>query len=283
MGVRIVECPRDAMQGFRNQIPTQSKIRYLQKLLEVGFDTIDCGSFVSPKAVPQLADTAKVLKGINRKDSVSRILTIVANERGAEAASSFEEVDILGYPFSISETFQMRNTRQSVAKSLETLKGIMHIAEEAKKRVLVYLSMGFGNPYGDNWSTELAADWCRRLRDRGVEMINLSDTIGSARPEDIRNLFGTCLQDLTEVELGIHLHTRPDNHIPNIRAAYESGCRKFDSAIRGFGGCQFASDQLTGNLPTEILLEFLDNAGESTGLSKSKMQEAILLSSEIFI
>lgn len=281
--IQIVECPRDAMQGFQNPIPTSSKIKYLQKLLEVGFDTIDCGSFVSPRAVPQLADTEEVLKGIDKSGSVSRLLTIVANERGAERAVSFDEVDILGYPFSISETFQIRNTRQTIEKSLKTLQNVMRTAGECKKKLLVYLSMGFGNPYGDEWNTGIAAEWCRKLRDMGVEMINLSDTIGNARPDDIRELCGTCLHELDDVELGIHLHTRPGNHLPNIRAAYESGCRKFDSAIRGFGGCQFASDHLTGNLPTEVLVEFLEEHGVHTGLSKIKLQESLLLSSEVFV
>jgi hydroxymethylglutaryl-CoA lyase len=281
--VKIVECPRDAMQGFHSPISTEKKISYLNALLKVGFDVIDCGSFVSSKAVPQLADTAEVLNSIDKSLNGSELLTIVANERGAEIACEFNNVSVIGFPFSISETFQLRNTRQTLSEALIRLKNIKNISESGNKKLLVYLSMGFGNPYNDEWSTDLAGDWCLKLSDLGIQMINLSDTIGAARPQDISTLFASTTAELSHIEFGAHFHTRPDNYLENIRSAYDNGCRKFDAAIKGFGGCPFASDKLTGNLPTEDLLAFLDSIHETNGVDKNAFHLALEHSASVFV
>lgn len=283
MSVKLIECPRDAMQGFHRLISTDQKVQYLNALLKVGFDAIDCGSFVSAKAVPQLADTAEVLNSIDAVGSKSKLLTIVANERGAEQACSISNVDIIGFPFSISETFQIRNTRQTISEASERLRKIRNIAEAGKKTLLVYLSMGFGNPYNDDWSPAIAVDYCKRLADEGVQFINLSDTIGRANADDIRRVFSEAIHALPELEFGAHFHTRPDNYLDNISAAYESGCRKYDAAIKGLGGCPFADDKLTGNLPTELLLDYLNAIGETTHVNSEAFNKAYALASAVFI
>ena len=279
--VKIVECSRDAMQGFSRIIPTDLKIEYINSLLEVGFDTIDCGSFVSARAVPQLADTSEVLAKINKTNNHTKLLSIIANERGAETACSFENIDLIGFPFSISETFQLRNTRQTTNQAFDRLKAIQNIATKHNKKFLVYLSMGFGNPYKDEWSVELAIDWCNRIASEGITRINLSDTIGVASANDVRSLFEG-VKGINKVEFGAHLHTRPDNYLQNLKAAYDSGCRKFDSAIKGFGGCPFAADKLTGNLPTEMLLDYLESVQEPVKINKLKFSNALLLASKVF-
>jgi hydroxymethylglutaryl-CoA lyase len=281
MSVQIVECPRDAMQGFHRLISTDEKIKYLNLLLKVGFDIIDCGSFVSPKAVPQLADTQEVLSGIDGIKNHTKLLVIVANERGAEQAALQSNVTYMGFPFSISEVFQKRNTNQGVKQALTVLKNIHQIAKDANKELLVYLSMGFGNPYSEPWSVDIAIDWCKKLADFGVETINLSDTIGVAKPQDIQDIFKRCHQELPDLSFGAHFHTRMDNYLQNITAAYGSGCRRFDAAIKGFGGCPFANDSLTGNLPTELLLDFLKEQNVETNIHQQAFdlayQEANLL------
>ncbi len=269
------------MQGFPSIIPTELKVEYINSLLEVGFDTIDCGSFVSAKAVPQLADSSEVFSKINKANNSTKLLSIIANEKGAETACSFDNIDIIGFPFSISETFQLRNTRQTTNEAFERLKSIQNIAANHNKKFLVYLSMGFGNPYNDNWSVELAIDWCEKIAKEGVTLINLSDTIGVASPKDINFLFEG-VEGIKEVEFGAHLHTRPDNYLQNLTAAYESGCRKFDSAIKGFGGCPFAADKLTGNLPTELLLEFLESVQEPNQINKDKFSNSLILAEAVF-
>jgi hydroxymethylglutaryl-CoA lyase len=281
--IKLIECPRDAMQGFHHQIPTATKIEYINALLKVGFDVLDCGSFVSPKAVPTLADTAEVLNAIDLQETATKLLVIVANERGAEQAATFKQVDYIGYPFSISEQFQRRNTNHGIDESIETLKNILNIAKNANKEVVVYLSMGFGNPYNDDWSTKIAIDWCVRLAELGVKTISLSDTIGVANAEDIATIFKACQKQLPGVELGAHFHTRPDNYLQNIAAAYKAGCRRYDSAMRGFGGCPFASDKLTGNLPTEALLSYIRHIGEPTEINTSEFDTAYLMAGRIFI
>jgi hydroxymethylglutaryl-CoA lyase len=281
--IKLIECPRDAMQGFHHQIPTAAKIEYINALLKVGFDVLDCGSFVSPKAVPTLADTAEVLNAIDLQNTTTKLLVIVANERGAEQAATFKQVDYIGYPFSISEQFQRRNTNHGIDESIETLKNILNIAKNANKEVVVYLSMGFGNPYNDDWSTKIAIDWCVRLAELGVKTISLSDTIGVANAEDIATIFEACQKQLPGVELGAHFHTRPDNYLQNIAAAYKAGCRRYDSAMRGFGGCPFASDKLTGNLPTEALLSYIRHIGEPTEINTSEFDTAYLMAGRIFI
>jgi len=281
--IKLIECPRDAMQGFHHQIPTATKIEYINALLKVGFDVLDCGSFVSPKAVPMLADTAEVLNAIDLQNTDTKLLVIVANERGAEQAATFKQVDYIGYPFSISEQFQRRNTNHGIDESVETLKNILNIANKANKEVVVYLSMGFGNPYNDEWSTKIAIDWCLRLAELGVKTISLSDTIGVANAEDITTIFSACQKQLPGVELGAHFHTRPDNYLQNISAAYKAGCRRYDSAMRGFGGCPFASDKLTGNLPTEALLSYIRHIDEPTQIKTNEFDSAYLMAGRIFI
>lgn len=255
-GVKVIECPRDAMQGIKAFIPTDRKVQYIQSLLRVGFDTIDFGSFVSPKAIPQMVDTAEVLARLDLSKTTSKLLAIIANTRGAEDASSYKEIDYLGYPFSISENFQMRNTHKTIAQSVETLQDILNIADKHNKEVVVYISMGFGNPYGDPWNVEIVSDWTERLSTMGVKILSLSDTVGSSNPETISYLFSNLIPQYPAIEFGAHLHTTPNTWFEKVDAAYLSGCRRFDGAIQGFGGCPMAKDELTGNMPTEKLLSY---------------------------
>ncbi len=280
--LKIIECPRDAMQGIHAFIPTASKIAYINQLLGCGFDTIDFGSFVSPKAIPQMRDTAEVLNGLNLNTS-SKLLAIVANERGATDAASFEEIHYLGYPFSISEQFQQRNTNTSIEDSLFQVEKLQSIAQNAKKQLVVYLSMGFGNPYGEEWNPELVVRWSERLfSDFGVRILALSDTIGCANPSDIRSLFPILQNELPQVEFGAHFHTVREKATAVIEAAYEAGCRRFDTAIKGFGGCPMAKDDLTGNLATEQLLTWMQERQIETGLDMAAFQKAFLESNTIF-
>ena len=280
--LKIVECPRDAMQGMHEFIPTAAKIDYINHLLNCGFDTIDFGSFVSPKAIPQMCDTADVLKGLNLNTS-SKLLAIVANERGANDAASFDEIHYLGYPFSISEQFQQRNTNTSIEDSLHQVKKLQSIAQQAKKELVVYLSMGFGNPYGEEWNPALVLSWSERLhKDFGVSILALSDTIGCADPTDVRNLFPILQAALPKVEFGAHFHTVREKAATVIESAYEGGCRRFDTAIKGFGGCPMAKDELTGNLATEQLTAWMTERGIETGLDMDAFQKAFLASSTIF-
>jgi len=280
--LKIIECPRDAMQGIHAFIPTASKIAYINQLLDCGFDTIDFGSFVSPKAIPQMRDTAEVLNGLNLNTS-SKLLAIVANERGATDAASFEEIHYLGYPFSISEQFQQRNTNTSIEDSLFQVEKLQSIAQNAKKQLVVYLSMGFGNPYGEEWNPELVVRWSERLfSDFGVKILALSDTIGCANPSDIRSLFPILQKELPQVEFGAHFHTVREKATSVIEAAYEAGCRRFDTAIKGFGGCPMAKDELTGNLATEQLLTWMQERQIETGLDMEAFQKALLESNTIF-
>ena len=254
--VKITECPRDAMQGIKEFIPTEKKTEYIQLLLEAGFDTIDFGSFVSPKAIPQMADTAAVLAQLDLSNTSSKLLAIVANERGAEDASQHKEIDYLGYPFSISENFQMRNTHKTISQSVDILKSILNIADRCNKEVVAYLSMGFGNPYGDPWDVEIVGEWTEKLSGMGVQILSLSDTIGSSNPENIAYLFSHLIPLYPNIEFGAHLHTTPHSWFEKVDAAYNAGCRRFDGAIQGFGGCPMAKDELTGNMPTEKLLSY---------------------------
>tara|TARA_R110002073_G_scaffold187366_2_gene346015 strand:+ start:10813 stop:11676 length:864 start_codon:yes stop_codon:yes gene_type:complete len=254
--VKIIECPRDAMQGIKAFIPTQKKVQYIQSLLRVGFDTIDFGSFVSPKAIPQMADTAEVLSQLDLSNTKSKLLAIVANTRGAVDASKHKEINYLGYPFSISENFQMRNTHKTIAQSVVTLQEILDIATKSNKEVVAYLSMGFGNPYGDPWNVEIVGEWTERLSNMGVKILSLSDTIGSSNPENISYLFSSLIPSYPDIEFGAHLHTTPSTWFEKVNAAYLAGCKRFDGAIQGFGGCPMAKDELTGNMPTEKLLSY---------------------------
>lgn len=254
--VKIIECPRDAMQGIKDFIPTEKKVQYIQSLLRVGFDTIDFGSFVSPKAIPQMVDTAEVLAQLDLSKTESKLLAIIANTRGANDASVHNEIDYLGFPFSISENFQMRNTHKTIAQSVVTLSEILEIADKSNKEVVVYISMGFGNPYGDPWDVDIVGEWTERLSKMGVKILSLSDTIGSSDPENIDYLFSNLIPAYQNIEFGAHLHTTPTTWFEKIDAAYKAGCRRFDGAIQGFGGCPMAKDDLTGNMPTEKMLSY---------------------------
>jgi len=255
--VFLTECPRDAMQGIKPFIPTDVKVKYLQSLLRVGFDVLDFGSFVSHKAVPQMRDTHEVIQQLDLSDTKTKLLAIVANARGAEDALSYPQIDFLGYPFSISENFQVRNTNKTIEESLLVLDKIANRVQQVGKELVVYLSMGFGNPYGDPWSPSLVAEWVERLAQMGIRRISLSDTVGVAQPKTIITLFEHVLLAHPKLFFGAHLHAKPSEANAKIQAAYEGGCRAFDSAIRGLGGCPMAKDELTGNVPTEKLISFL--------------------------
>ena len=280
--IKIIECPRDAMQGIKPFIPTEKKVAYIQSLLRVGFDSIDFGSFVSPKAIPQMQDTAEVLERLDLSQTKSKLLAIIANTQGAELASVHKEIHYLGFPFSISENFQMRNTHKTIAESLITLEEILNIAVRSNKEVVAYLSMGFGNPYGDRWNVEIVGDWTRKLADMGVKILSLSDTVGSSTPEVISFLFSNLITAYPEIEFGAHLHTTPDKWFEKVNAAYKAGCRRFDGAIQGFGGCPMATDKLTGNMPTEKLLSYFTTQKEITNLSPMSFESAYNEASKLF-
>lgn len=272
--VKIIECPRDAMQGIKTFIPTQKKITYIQSLLRVGFDTIDFGSFVSPKAIPQMQDTAEVLAGLDLSQTKSKLLAIVANTIGAESASLHKEIQYLGFPFSISENFQMRNTHKTIAESIITLQEILEIADKSNKEVVAYLSMGFGNPYGDPWNVEIVGEWTEKMANMGVKILSLSDTIGSSTPEVIEYLFSNLIPKYPNIEFGAHLHTTPDKWFEKIDSAYKAGCRRFDGAIKGYGGCPMAKDDLTGNMPTEKMLSYFTSNKIETNLHPLHFESA---------
>lgn len=281
--IKIIECPRDAMQGMAEWISTDNKVRYINQLLKVGFDTIDFGSFVSEKAIPQMRDTAEVLQRLHLNGATSRLLAIVANTRGAETACSFDEIQFLGYPFSISETFQQRNTNSTIEESLSRVEEIVRLAHHSKKELVIYLSMGFGNPYGDIWSPEIAIDWSERLyTEFDIKTIALSDTVGSATPDVISQLFGKLIPSLPEVMFGAHLHTAPHDYKSRLKAAHEAGCRRFDGAIKGYGGCPMAADKLTGNMPTELMIDYFNNEGFETGVELSELNNSIRIAEEVF-
>jgi len=281
--VKIIECPRDAMQGIKEWIPTEKKTQYIQSLLNCGFDTIDFGSFVSPKAIPQMKDTAEVLSGLQLSDTTSKLLAIVANVRGAETAIQFPEIKYLGYPFSISENFQMRNTHKTIGQSIEVLQQILELADKNKKEVVTYLSMGFGNPYGDPWNVEIVGNWAEKLAKMGVKILSLSDTVGTSTPEVITYLFSNLIPKYPEIEFGAHLHTTPTKWHEKIDAAYKAGCRRFDGAIQGFGGCPMAKDELTGNMPTEKMLSYFTVEKVDTGLNPMAFESAYNEASNIFL
>ncbi|MEP3373807.1 MAG: hydroxymethylglutaryl-CoA lyase [Maribacter dokdonensis] len=280
--IKIVECPRDAMQGIKKFIPTDEKVRYLQSLLGCGFDTLDFGSFVSPKAIPQMVDTAEVLSKLDLSKTKSKLLSIVANVRGAEDAVTHAEVDYLGFPFSISENFQMRNTHKTIAQSVETLQEIFNIADAANKEVVTYISMGFGNPYGDPWNVEIVGEWTERLAKMGAKILSLSDTVGSSDPETISYLFSNLIPKYPNIEFGAHLHTTPSKWHEKVAAAYESGCKRFDGAIQGFGGCPMAKDDLTGNMPTEKMLSYFTSQKVATGVNAMTFEAAYNKATELF-
>jgi hydroxymethylglutaryl-CoA lyase len=280
--VKLIECPRDAMQGIKPFIPTDEKAKYIQSLLRCGFDTIDFGSFVSPKAIPQMQDTAEVLSMLDLSETQSKLLAIVANRRGAEDASRFAEINYLGYPFSISENFQMRNTHKTIEESVEVLKSILDIAHSSNKSVVAYLSMGFGNPYGDPWNTDIVGEWTEKLSALGVKILSLSDTVGTSTPEVIEDLFSTLIPKYPDMEFGAHLHTTPDTWYEKIHAAVEAGCQRFDGAIQGFGGCPMAKDDLTGNMQTEKMLSYFNTKDIENSIKMTSFESAYNKASDLF-
>ena len=279
---KIIECPRDAMQGVKTLIPTNVKVNYLQFLLQVGFHCLDFGSFVSSRAVPQMRDTADVLDQLDLSITKTKLLAIVANSRGVETALNFEQIDYVGFPFSISENFQMRNTHKTISESLHLLEHIKEMSNKTNKTLVVYLSMGFGNPYGDPWSVDVVLQWVERLAQMDIEIISLSDTVGQALPEDITYLYSTLIPAFPAMEFGAHFHTQPYGGYEKINAAFDAGCRRFDGAIHGFGGCPMASDALIGNMPTEKLVTFFNERGLQTGLCMTTFESAMNKSKELF-
>ena len=280
--IKLIECPRDAMQGIHDFIPTANKAEYLNLLLQVGFDTLDFGSFVSPKAIPQLRDTAEVLSMLDLSQTSTKLLAIVANLRGVEDAVRYPEISYLGFPFSISETFQQRNTNSSISQSLDTVEQMLAHCDKAGKTAVVYLSMGFGNPYGDEWNPEIVHHWASALVDKGVSILALSDTTGVSTPEKISALLPALIADFPTTEIGLHLHSTPERRLEKIKAAFDSGCKRFDSAIKGYGGCPMAADDLTGNMATEDVLQYLTAQNIQTGLNMDKFNAAMQFSSSVF-
>ncbi|WP_047246017.1 hydroxymethylglutaryl-CoA lyase [Maribacter thermophilus] len=280
--VKLIECPRDAMQGIKHLIPTEDKVRYIQSLLGCGFDTIDFGSFVSPKAIPQMVDTAKVLSLLDLSRTKSKLLAIIANVRGAQDAAEHPEIDYLGFPFSISENFQMRNTHKTIEQSVQTLQEIFNIADKANKEVVTYISMGFGNPYGDPWNVEIVGEWTEKLATMGARILSLSDTVGTSDAETINYLFTNLIPKYPHIEFGAHLHTTPTKWHEKVDAAYKAGCRRFDGAVQGFGGCPMAKDELTGNMPTEKMLSYLTEQKADTGVNWMVFEAAYNKATELF-
>jgi len=282
-GIKIIECPRDAMQGWKNFIRTSKKIEYINSLLEIGFDTIDFGSFVSPKAIPQMADTKEVIKGIKVQGTSSKLLGIVANVRGAEEAVAYNEITYLGFPFSVSETFQQRNTNSSIAESLTRVQEIQNICIKNGKKLVIYISMGFGNPYRDIYSEEIVFNWVNKMVELGITTISLADTVGIATPEQVYSMTKYLVEKLPHVEIGVHLHSRPDNWREKIDAAINAGCRRFDGALKGFGGCPMANDDLVGNMRTEWMIDYFEKKNLSGDLNKVALARSLQLAPQIFV
>lgn len=280
--LKLIECPRDAIQGLHDYIPAKLKAEYINLLLKVGFDTIDFGSFVSPKAVPQLSDTREVLDMLDLGTSSSNLLAIVANLKGVEEAVKHDKITYLGFPFSISETFQQRNTNSSIARSLNTVDQLLNACDKSHKTAVIYLSMAFGNPYGDDWSIDIAEHWTNELVKTGARIISLADTTGVSSPENIKYLFPHLQNLFPGIEWGIHLHSTPDLAREKLDAAWHSGCRRFDSTLKGYGGCPMASDSLTGNIATEALISFLKESNEPINLNMDRWDDAFQYSSKVF-
>lgn len=279
--VQLIECPRDAMQGLKHFIPTVEKIKFLNLLLEVGFDTLDFGSFVSPKAIPQMADTAEIVPFLNK--GATKLLAIVANYKGAVQAASFENIDFIGFPFSLSETFQIRNTHATLNEAFERVVEIQSLCEESGKKLVLYLSMGFGNPYNDPWSLLIIDYWLNRMIPLGIDTVQLSDTIGIATPDKISMVFEFATAKYPDLQLGVHLHTRPDEWQGKMEAAFNSGCRIFDGALLGFGGCPMAKDELVGNMPMENMVQYIEQVTNRILLNKTKLKEALDMAKKLYL
>jgi hydroxymethylglutaryl-CoA lyase len=280
--VKLIECPRDAMQGWSHFIPTEKKVEYLNALMQVGFDSLDFGSFVSPKAIPQMADTKEVIAAINPGESNTRLLAIVANSRGAEDAALYSAIRDIGFPFSISETFQQRNANATISKSIQTVSAIQEICYLSGKRLVVYISMAFGNPYGEDWSAEIALDWIQKLVGMGVQVISLADTVGLASPAQVNELTKSLITDFPSVESGVHLHSRRENSIEKLEAAFSAGCRRFDGALNGIGGCPMAGDELVGNMDSLLMIDYFRKKQVLPLLNESALTKSSLLAGEIF-
>ena len=281
--MKLIECPRDAMQGFSSFIPTQKKIKYLNQLLKVGFDTIDIGSFVSKHQIPQLADTAEVLNNINTDNSISKLLVIVGNKRGAIEASQFEQISYIGFPFSISETFQKKNINASIQDSLKTIDEIQNICIQKNKKLVTYFSMAFGNPFRDEWSIYIVAHWAEKLlNDYGINILSLSDTIGTSNPESINWLFSKLIKEFPKVEFGAHLHSNANSCIDKLYAAYKAGCRRFDGSLLGIGGCPMAKDELVGNMPSEKIIDYFQKSSIELNINNNELDKSIIMANEIF-
>lgn len=281
--ISLIECPRDAMQGWAHFIPTEKKIAYINELLKVGFDTLDCGSFVSPKAIPQMADTAEVIKKIDIGNSSTQLLAIIANERGAQDAIVFDEITYLGFPFSVSETFQKRNTNSTIEQSLSRVEEIQNLCVKNKKQLVVYISMGFGNPYGDEYNEEIVYKWVNQLVEMDIHIISLADTVGIATPEQVLKVTGTLIKALPETEIGVHLHSTSFNWKAKTDAALQAGCLRFDGALKGIGGCPMADDVLVGNMDTELMIPYFEEKGILTGLDKEALERCSRMAAEIFM
>lgn len=279
--IKLIECPRDAMQGLHDFVPTELKVQYLNLLLQVGFDTLDFGSFVSPKAIPQMRDTAAVLAQLDLS-SPTKLLAIVANLKGVENAVKHQEINYLGFPFSISETFQQRNTNSSIAQSLHIVEEMLNLCDKHNKEAVVYLSMGFGNPYGDEWNTEIVNHWAKELVLKGVKIISIADTVGVSTAEKIKTILPPLVVQFPDIEFGLHLHSTPQERLEKIEAAFDAGCTRMDSALKGFGGCPMAADDLTGNIATEDVISYLSSQGFETKLDMEKWGEALAFSGRIF-
>ncbi len=280
--IQLIECPRDAMQGWKSFIPTGKKIEYIHALLKVGFNTIDFGSFVSPKAISQMADTKQVLQGLHMEGLKTKLLAIIANVRGAEEAVEFEQITYLGFPFSVSETFQQRNTNSSMDESLKRVEEIVRICLEHEKELVVYISMGFGNPYGDAYSEEIVFQWVNRIVALGVKIISLADTVGLATPEQVFSITDYLIHKLPQHQIGVHLHSAPMNRIAKMDAALKAGCKRFDGTLKGIGGCPMANDELVGNMDTALMIKYFSELGLLNGLNEGALNESIRIANEIF-
>jgi hydroxymethylglutaryl-CoA lyase len=281
--IKLIECPRDAMQGWKNFIPTETKIGYINQLLKVGFDTRDVGSFVSPKAIPQMADTKEVIEKLDVENSKTKLLAIIANVRGAQDAADFEKINYLGFPFSISPTFQMRNANSTIEESLQRVKEIKSICNKNNKELVIYISMAFGNPYGDEYNEDTVLKWIQKITDEGIRIISLADTVGLAHPSQISSLVSKVISRFPDIETGVHLHSTNFNWKEKINAALENGCLRFDGALKGIGGCPMAEDELVGNMDSELMIPYFQKLGFLENINESELLKAQKMASEIFI
>jgi hydroxymethylglutaryl-CoA lyase len=281
--IKLIECPRDAMQGWKTFIPSEKKIEYINQLLKVGFDTIDFGSFVSPKAVPQMGDTKEVVEQLNIKNGKTKLLAIIANVRGAKEAAEFGKISYLGFPFSISPTFQMRNANSTIEKSLESVKEIKSICDKNEKELVVYISMAFGNPYGDEYNEEIVLDWVKKIAGEGIGIVSLADTVGIANASQVASTVNKVISQFPDLETGVHLHSTNLNWQQKIDAALQNGCLRFDGALKGYGGCPFAEDELVGNMDTELMIPYFKQLGFLQNINETELIKASKMASEIFI